>query len=282
MALSTTQVTQICDSIAQGVSDFNAAFVTNTASNSPTYTTINSGITGTGGSATLGRVLAFADLTAELNMLKPANTVAGNVTAYLSSVRSISAFYVQYYPLLDALDTTVGGLNAFITTNTLQINAWAAAAFNAYQAVAVALGYRTSATIPTAIVTGNYFPFAAIDTMWGFTASGATTFSANAVGANASTAVSGGGVGQFYIYKNNASNAVGGATFTITYTNAAGSPATASYTTSSGTPTASGSLAGGFSVSGLVGSAITAVTGAGMTSGEQYTLGVKLVRASAY
>lgn len=283
MAITTTQVQQITDSVAQGISDFNTAFVTNTGTNAPLYSTIVSGVTGTGGSATQGRVLGLNDLTSELAMLTPANKTAANVTAYITSVRSISAFYQQYYPLLDALDFTTSGLNAYLTSNTMQVNAWFAAAFNAYAAVAVALGYRTTANVPTAIGTANYFPYAAIDTMWGFTCSGATTFSANAVGANASTAVAGGGVAQFYLYKNNASNAVGGATFTITYTKADGTTANVNYSTVSGTPTASGSLASGsVAISGAIGQSITAVTGTGMTSGEQFTIAAKIVRAATY
>lgn len=282
MALNTTQVTQLCDSVAKGIDDYTTAFITNTGTNSPIYSTITAGVSGTGGSATVGRVLNFLDNASEQILIKPVNTAAANVTAYITSVRAIAGFYAQYYTLLDAIDTTVGGLNAYLTTNSIQVKACFANAFNAYQAVAVPLGLRTSTNAPIAIATANFFPDAAIDTMWGFTSSGATTFSANAVGANANTSVSGGGVGQFYIYKNNASNAIGGATFTIQYTNAAGSTASTTYNTTSGTPTASGSLSSGFAITGAIGSAIVSVTGSGMTSGEQYTIGMKLVRASAY
>jgi hypothetical protein len=276
-------VTAIADSIAQACSDYNTNFVTGTSS---AATTMNSGVGGTGATtATLGRVLAYAavpNLSAELLLLPKVNTVAANVAAYLTGVRTLTPFYQQFYPLLDALDTAQSGLNAFLATNTLQVNAFFAAAFNGYATNAVTLGYRTSANAPTAIAVAQYFPYASIDTMWGFTASGATTFSANAVGANTSTSGSGGGVGQFYIYKNNSSNAVGGATFTISYTKADGTTGTATYSTTSGVPLASGSLSAGYAISGAIGSAITAVTGSGMTSAEQYTIGMQLVRASAY
>jgi hypothetical protein len=279
MALSTGQVTALCDSVAQGISDFNTSFVTNTSSSA---TTINNGIGGTGASQTLGRILALDDLTPTLALLTPMNTSAANVAATLTGYRSLTAFYQQFFPFFNALDNNLSGLNAFLATNTLQVNAWLAAAFNNFATNAVALQYRTSSTVPTAIATAQYFPYAAIDTMWGFTSSGATTFSANAVGANVSTAATGGGVGQFYIYKNNSSNAVGSATFTITYTKADGTSTTATYSTTSGVPLASGSLAAGYTISGAIGSAITAVTGTGMTSGEQYTIGMKLVRSAAY
>lgn len=279
MALTTTQVTQLTDSVAQAVSDFTTNFVTGTAS---AATTINNGVGGTSTTQTLGRVLNLNDILPELALLKPMNSVAASVSAYLTGLRSLNAFYAQYFPFVDALDNNLSGLNAFLTTNAIQVNANFALLFNNYVTNALALQYRTSATAPIAVGVGNFFPSAAIDTMWGFTSSGATTFSANAVGTNASTSVAGGGVAQFYIYKNNATNAIGGATFTITYTNAAGNPATATYTTTSGTPTGSGSLAAGFTISGAIGTAITGVTGTGMTSGEQYTIGAKLVRASAY
>lgn len=282
MSLTTTQVLNLCDSVAKAIDDYTAAFITNTGTNTPLYSTITAGVSGTGSTATVGRILNFIDNTSEQVLLKPVNTTAASVTAYITSVRSISGFYQQYYSLLDAIDLTVSGLNAYLTTNTLQVNASFANAFNAYQVLATTLGYRTSVNAPTAIATANFFPSAAIDTMWGFTSNGATTFSSNAIGTNTSSSVSGGGVGQFYIYKNNSGNAAGGATFTIQYTNAAGTTASATYSTSSGTPSASGSLSSGYAISTAIGSAIVGVTGSGMTSAEQYTIGMKLTRASAY
>lgn len=279
MSITTSQVTALTDSIAKAISDLNTNFVSGTSSSA---STINNGVGGTGASATVGRVLAYADLPSELALLSQVSVSATKVAADISGRRSLSAFYINYYPLLDALDSLVSGLNSYLTTNTLQVNAYFAAAFNAYAASAVNLQFRTSASVPTAIATANYFPYAATDTMWAFTASGATTFSANAVGTNASTAVNGGGVGTFYIYKSNATNAVGGATFTITYTNAAGNSATTTYNTTSGVPTGSGTLSSGSQTLAIVGSAITAVTGTGMTSGEAYVIGQQLVRAAAY
>lgn len=283
MALTTSQVTAITDSISKAITDFNTNFVTGT---STATTTINNGVGGTGAtSALLGRVLAYAsvpDLPDELAFLPKANTVAASAAAYLTGIRSLNSFYLQFLPLLDALDTAQSGLNAFLTTNTLSVNAFFAAAFNYYATNAVTLQYRTSANVPTAISTANYFPNAAIDDMWDITCSGATTFSANAVGSNASSAVSGGGVAQLYIYKVNASAAFGGAQFTVTYTNAAGNAATATYNTTSGTPAASGSLASGYAITNAIGQAITAITGSGMTTGEQYRFGMQLTRTPAY
>jgi hypothetical protein len=281
MALNTTQVTQLTDSISQALNDFNTAFVVDTAGSTPSSSTIVTGVSGTTTTNTLGRVLNYVDIIPELNMLTAANVMATQVTAYIGGLQAITGFYPQFYALFNALDLTLsGGLNAYLTTNSLQVNARFAIAFNYWAAIATAVTPgRTSANIPTAIATANFFPYAAIDTMWGFTANGATTFSANAVGSNTTTAVSGGGVGQFYLYKVNATNAIGGATFTITYTKADTTSTTATYSTTSGVPLASGSLSAGYSISGMIGSAVTAVTATGMTSGEQYVIGMKIVRA---
>jgi hypothetical protein len=281
MALNSSQVTAITDSVSQALSDFNTCFIANTGTSTPSSTTIINGVSGTTTSNTLGRVLNYLDIVPELNMLTAANTMATNVTAYIGGLQAISGFYPQFYPIFDKLDSTLtGGLNAFLTANTIQVNARFAAAFNYWAAIATAVTPgRTSANAPIAIATANYFPYAATDSLWTFTCGAGTTMSASAVGTNASTTVNGGGVGQMYLYKSNSSNAVGGATFTVTYTTAAGTSTTATYTTTSGVPLASGSLAAGYSITGAIGSAVTGVTGTGMTSGEQYTIGMKLVRA---
>jgi hypothetical protein len=280
MALTTTQVQQITDSISQAISDFNTAFVVDTAGSTPSSSTITTGVTGTGASQTLGRVVRLADNVPELALIGPANTMATNVTAYIGGLQTLSAFYPNFYAIFNALDLNLSGLNAYLTTNSIQVNAWFANAFNYWAAIATQVTPgRTSTSIPTALIAANYFPYASIDTMWGFTSNGATTFSANAVGANPTTTVDGGGSGQFYIYKVNSTNAIGGATFTFTYTTPSGGSTTATYSSTSGVPLASGSLASGYSISGMIGTAVTGVTGTGMTSGEQYVVGMKIVRA---
>jgi hypothetical protein len=277
MSFGTTQVNALTDSVAKAITDFNTNFTVGTSASA---TAINTGVATTA----INRVLAYSDLPSELVLLTKINQVSGNVAADLTGRRSLTQFYVQWYPLFDALDTFLGGMNAYCVANSsVTVNAWFAAAFNAYAASAVALQYRTSANVPAAIIPAEYFPYQSIDTMWGFTCSGATTFSANAVGANPSTAAFGGGVAPLYIYKVNAVNAVGGATFTISYTNAAGSPATVTYTTTSGVPLASGSLAAGYAIpTGPEALAITGVTGTGMTTGEQYVIGEQAVRVAGY
>jgi len=280
MALTSTQLREFTDSLAQACSDFHTNFVTATATPA---TTINTVISGTGVSQTAGRVLNFLDLASEANMLDDMQTVSSNIAAYLTSIRSLSGFYQKLYPVLDALDLSLsGGLNAFLTAAPLQINAHVATAFNNYQLVAVGGGFRSSANTPIAIALANYFPYAAVDDLWEFTSSAATTFSSNAFGANANTDVAGSGVGQLYIYKVNAGNAAGGATFTITYINAAGASVQTTYNTASGTPVASGSLSAGYAVGSAVGKSIVSVTGSGMTAGEQFRLGIKLTRSPAY
>ncbi len=282
MALTTGQTTALTDSIGKALLDYRTNFVSGT---STARTNINNGVGGTGGSATVGRVLGYAatpDLSDELSLLPKVNTTASNVAAFLSGIANMNSVYNQYLPLLDALDSAQGGLNAYLSTNTLQTDALFAAAFNYYATNAASLGLRTSANLPAAIATGNFFPYAVLDDMWDITFSGATTFSVNAVGGtNTSTALAGGGVGTLYIYKVNSSNAVGSAAITITYTLASGSTTTVVYNTTSGVPLASGSLAAGYSL-GVAGQSITAVTATGGTSGEQYSFGIKLVRAVGY
>jgi hypothetical protein len=280
MAITTSQVVQVSDSVSQALSDFNTCFVTNTASSSPSSATIINGVAGTTTSNTLGRILNFLDLPSELNMLSAGNTMANNVTAFINGVQTNSAFYAQFYTIFDKIDLTTGGLNAYLTANSLQVNSYFALAFNVWVANAIAVSPgRTSANAPVVLAPANYFPSAATDTMWNFTCGTGTSMTSSAVGSSVSTTANGGGVGQIYLYKVNATNAAGGATFTITYINGAGSTASATYTTTSGVPLGSGSLAAGYSVSGAIGSAITGVTGTGMTNAEQYRLGIKVVRA---
>jgi hypothetical protein len=281
MALSNAQVTQILDSIAKVLTDFNTSFITNTGTNAPTASTITTGISGTGASQTLGRVINWLDASSEENMLVKMQNTANGFVSYINAIRSLPPVYQQFYSILDALDATLVGLNAFLTAQSIQINALVAAAFNAYVAASVSGAFRSIA--PPVISPANFFPYALLDDMWDFTCSGATTFSTNAVGpTNTSTALAGGGVAQFYLYKVNAVNAVGGAAISVTYLDGAGVAHTVVYNTTSGVPLASGSLAAGYAIPGAIGTAITAVTGTGMTSAEQYRIGQQLVRAASY
>lgn len=280
MALTTTQVQNFLDSISKVLTDYAASFITNTGSNSPTASTITNGISGTGASNTLGRVINWVDAPSEESILNKMQSASNSFVSYINSIRSMTVPYQQFYGVLDALDSLLGGLNSYLTTNSLQVNAYVAAAFNAYVAASVSGGFRQSA--PAAIGAANYFPYAAIDNMWSFTASGATTFSSNAVGANADTSGSGGGSAQFAIYKSNAGNATGGATLTISYLDGNGVVQQATYNTTSGVPVGSGSLAAGYAITGAKGTKITGVTGTGMTSGESYVIGAPLTRSAAY
>jgi len=282
--LTNPQVLAFADGIAKAISDYNANYVLGTASAS---VTINAGVGGVtpGSNAFLARNMALAsvpDLSDLLGLVSLANEVAVNVAAYQSGIQSLTGFYAQFYGYMNKLDLQLGGLNAFLIANNIQVNAFFAAAFNAYVQLSVSLGLRNYSTLPALLSPATYFPYQAVDNLWNFTASGATTFSANAVGANASTSLFGGGVGQLVIYKNNGGNAAAGATFTITYINAAGNAVQATYTTAGGAPNGSGNLGTGAPIIGAIGSAVTAISGSSMTSGEQYTIGVPLVRAVSY
>ncbi len=281
MALTNTQLLAITDSIAKIITDFNAAFITNTGSNAPTATTITNGISGTGTTNTLGRVLNWLDAPSEENVLQKMQNASNSFVSYVGSIRSLAPVYQQFYAVMDALDNLLGGLNAYLTAQSIQVNAYFAAAFNAYVAASVAGAYRQVA--PLQIAASNFFPYAAVDDIWDATASGATTFSTNTAGANAGgSSAAGGGVGQIVIYKVNAGNAAGGAALTVTYLDGSGVSHQATYNTTSGVPVGSGSLGAAYNVTGAIGASITGVTGTGMTSGEQYRFGIALTRAAAY
>lgn len=278
----------LTDSIAQACSDFNAALTT--AGFTTAIGNMNAGISGIAATNTLGRILAYVDPTSEGTMLTPMNNTVTLAAAYATGIQSMNAYYQQLYPILNAFDSyinanvTPGGVNAWLVANSLQVNAWYANAHNYFQSNAVGSSLRSGATNAVAIAAANFFPYAAVDNMWGFT-SGATsiTFSANAVGANASTAVKGGGVGQLVIYKVNAGAAAGGATINVTYTTATGASLIASVSTTG--LAASSNLGAGVAINTGnlgIGSAVTAVSGTGMTNLEQYAIGIKLVRPSTY
>ncbi|MFL5628425.1 MAG: hypothetical protein ACJ788_22830 [Ktedonobacteraceae bacterium] len=277
----------LTDSVAQACSDFNTALTT--AGFTTAIGNMNTGISGITASNTLGRILAYIDPTSEGAMLTPMSNTIALAAAYATGIQSMNAYFQQLYSILNAFDlyinanVTPGGVNAWLAANSLQVNAWFANAFNYFQANAVGAGLRSGANNATALAAANFFPYAAVDTMWGFTSSGATTFSANAVGANASTAVKGGGVGQLVIYKVNAGAAAGSATISVTYTTATGASLIATVSTTG--LAASSNLGAGVAINTGnlgVGSAVTAVSGTGMTNLEQYAIGIKLVRASAY
>lgn len=272
--LTTIQVQALTDSVSQAIADFQTV-MSGTTSGSPNMNTVINGVSGTGATNTVGRVLALNDLTSELSLLSPVSNVSSSVTAYLNGLRSNSAFYIQFFPFFDKLDQLVSGLNAYLTTNTMQVSGYFAASFNYWVSTLTQLsGTRTS--FPVAISQANYYPISAVDGMYTFTTGTGAAMTSGAAGVATSSV--GGGVGQCYIYKSNAGNAAGGATFTITFTTPAGGSSTATYATVSGTPSASGTLAAGFTITGCIGSAITNVTGVGMTSGEQYAIGMRLVR----
>jgi len=277
MALTTGQVTAFADSVAQAVSDYNTNFVTAPGTTTG-VTTINSGFGGTGASNTLGRVLNWLDNTSEKAMISVTNTSVANVAAFLNSAIAFNPYYLQFFPVLDAFDNLLGGLNTYLTTNVLTVNALFANCFNYYQTLAVSMGFRTSATVPTAIAIANFFPYAIVDPELTWSVTGATALTPTA---GSATSTKGGGIAPLYIYKVNAVAPAGGAVFTITYTTAAGTSANVQFTTTTGSPGASTTVATGVALN-VSAQAVTAVTVTGGTSGENYGVGARLVRASAY
>jgi hypothetical protein len=275
----------ITDSIAKAITDFAALAATATTSAS----SINSGISGTGASNTLGRVLALAatpsfDPVSEQALIVPVNSSVTNVTAYHTGITALNAYYQQFLPFLNAFDNyinaniTTGGVNAWLTANALQVNAYFAAAHNYLATNAIGLGLRTSATVPTALSIANYFPFANVNPMFTLACTGATA-ATQTVGSATST--QGGGVANVVVWKSNAGVGAGGATLTITYVNAAG-VSTVLNSFSLGSLSASGSISSGSVSVGISAQSITSITGTGMTNAETYVFGEVPLRTAAY
>jgi hypothetical protein len=281
MGITTSFVTSYTDSISKQFTDISTNFITNTSS---AVASIISNVSGTGANNTYGRVLATGDSQTELNLLAVTNTAASNMSLNLNSQLSLNGYYVPWYPVFNALDLAVGGLNTYLTTNSIQVSGWFAAGYNTWCAVATQVTPgRSSSNPPTPISAGNYFPTADVDNVWVFTCGSGTTMTSSAAGANPNTNGAGGGYGQLVIYKPDAGAPVGGATFTITYQLPSGSNTTATYSTTSSVPAGSGSLSAAYNVTGATQVAsIISVTGTGMTASERYILGIKRPRTPAY
>lgn len=151
--ISTANLTTLADSVAKALVDLESAYISNPTSNAPTVATVTMGV----GTTQKGRVASLNDVQQEAALAQPTITDVANVLAYMSL--SAPTFYAQYRDLMNALDTHVGGLNAFLVTNTLQVHPEFANCFNNWATNAVALGQRGVA--PTSIAATQIFPSAA-------------------------------------------------------------------------------------------------------------------------
>jgi hypothetical protein len=269
--ISTGNLTAIADNISKSLLDLEAALITNVIANSPTKTTITNGAQA-GSNSLLSRTAALNDTAQELALAGVAIQDAAKVAAAVNF--TASGFYLNYAEYLIALDKHVAGLSAFLVTNVLLVGGEFAAAFNYVAANAVNLGL--AGTAPTAILPANVFVNS--DQILGsvaVTAAAAGTFSPG-------TALDLTKYGPAAMYLKNTAGAptTGTATsFTVTYTNAAGTPAQTS------TQALGGALGAGayLAINSISGSAVSAITvNSGGVNGDAIAVVIKPARVITY
>ena len=269
--ISTSNFLAIADSIAKTLVDLESAYITNPGANAPTVTTITAGQTG-GSNSLISRVAALNDVVQEAALAGPANTDAAAVVAYMTI--TANAFYPLYKEFMKALDSHTAGVNAYLVANTLMVHPEFAAAFNYFATNGVALGLvNTSAT---AIATTHIF-VPASQTLASIAVTGAATGTFSA-GTNLDLTKY--GPSQLYLKNTAGSPTTGTATsFTVTYTNAAG---TAGQTA---TQALSGALAAGatLAISVATGSAVSnIVVNSGGVNGDAIAVVVVPARTITY
>lgn len=268
--ISTANFLTLADNIAKSCLDLEAAFIANIAANAPTATTITNGQTA-GSNSLLSRVAALNDIIQERDLANGAYLAATGVTSYLNIANA--AFYQLYVQLMNALEAHVGGVSAFITTNTLMVHPEFASAFNYYAGVAVQLALKgTPVTkVPTTAV---FVPQAQTLASIAVTGSATGTFSAG-------TAVDLSKYAPLPLYLKNTggSGTTGTATsFTVTYTKADG-------TSGNATQALSGSLAAGatLAIASATGSAVSnIVVNSGGANGDAIAVIVQPTRTVTY
>lgn len=268
--ISTGQLTPLVDNLARVLLDSEAALISGPGTNAPTVATILTGLSGAGPASLAARVAALGDIS-EIVALGPATQALGVNFAGLLTV-SKNLLYLQTGTLMVALDRHVGGLNAFLAANSLQVHPEFAAAFNYIAANAASLGLTVG--VLTAITPAVIFP-----------ASESTLASVSVTGVTAGTFTGGTALNLAQVapqplwLKNTAGAPTTGTatTFSVTYVNASGNSV-------SGTPALSGALAAGaYLATGLVGSAVSAISvTANGANGDALALVVKPLRVVGY
>jgi hypothetical protein len=246
--ISTGNLTALADNIAKSLVDLEAALITNVVGGSPSKATIQNG-QNAGSNSLLSHVAGLADPDQEAALIDEAIADAAKVAATVDF--SMNGFRRNYAEFLIALDRHVGGLNAFLVTNTLQVHPYFAACFNYIADLAPQLGLASAALTHVA-VSRIFTPTEVILGSIAVTGAAAGTFSA---GTALNTSLY--GASQLYL-KNTAGAPTTGTNtvFGITYTNAAG---TSGQTT---TQALSGALGAGayLAVGAITGSAVSNIT----------------------
>lgn len=269
--ISNANLTAIADNIGKSLLDTETALITNLGANAPTITTISNGANAASNSL-LARVASLNDTQQESALVNQAIMDAANVVSQVTFTKN--GLYLNYKDILVALDKHVGGLNAFLTTNSLQVTGEFAFAFNYIAANAALLGLATAPL--TSIVPANVFVNA--DQILGSIA--VTGVSAGTFSAGTALDTTKYASAQLYL-KNTAGSPTGGTatSFTVTYTNAAGT------TGQTATQALSGALAAGgyLAVAGAIGQAVSnIVVNSGGVAADAIAVVIKPARTITY
>jgi hypothetical protein len=150
--ITTANFLALADNVAKTCLDLNSALITNPVSNSPTLSTITFGQTAPTNSLQ-SRVLALNDIVQEGALAQVAITTAANISSFITVTSS--EIYTQYTALMLGLEILVGGVNAYLTANGLQVHTEFASAFNYMANNAVSLNLATANYTPISVGNQN-------------------------------------------------------------------------------------------------------------------------------
>lgn len=266
--ITTTNFLAIADNVAKTLLDLETSYLTNPANNSPTVATISAGQTAFTSSLE-SRIAALDDITEESLLSGPGILAAQNVVGYLGF--GTSTFYAFYPALMLALEQHTGGVNGYLSTNSIQVHSEFANAFNWAASQVVSLGL--SVTPLTRISAANTF-YGLAQTLGTIAVTGSATGNFSA-GFSLNPAL----YAPSLLYFSNLKGATSTGTataFTITYVQ--------NSVTLALTYTLSGAMASGASVSlGVVGSQVTNITvNSGGASGDSFGVTIVPLRTVTY
>jgi hypothetical protein len=115
------------DTIGKTILDYATIYQSNLLVNAPTAQTILLGQVGASNSL-VSRIAALTDLSTVQYLAPLATQTAQNIATVLNS--SQLDLYHLYAPLLDAIDTAMGGLSSYLSSTSLQVSAAFGDAFN--------------------------------------------------------------------------------------------------------------------------------------------------------
>ncbi len=258
--ITTTNAQNLCDSIAYHIIELVAAV------NASTISTLTAAQ-----ATTLGRVAALNDASQETFLLDPMNASMSNEAALMNQYQNYNAILDAFFPYCAGIDLATGGLAAFLTANTLQVDPHFLDAFNrAFARRAVNPTAALSAFLAFGSVVANMSQIL-------LTGAGAGTYTA---GSNVPAAYGNAPLSIVNIGAGNTGAAAG--TYTVTYNkyNAAGvllTGQTATATMPAGSvPGATVALSGA-----AAGIAVTGISVTGGTAADKIAVASSLLRTVA-